>query len=145
MSTSIMIATAEAAELQGPATPLSPDQVLEGRPETRSKELVRSNDKTSYVMLWDCTVGRFNWHYNKDESLVVLAGEAFISYDGAEERRIAPGDTVFFPAGMSACWRVPKYIRKVAFLRHTMPRPAGYGVLAWNLLLRKLRGGSGGL
>src|SRR5438477_1231038 len=145
MSKSIIFAGAEEAVLQGPEKPLPADQVLEGKPETRSKELGRSNDRTSYVMAWDCTAGRFNWHYNKDESLVVLTGEAFITCDGAEERRIGPGDTVFFPAGTSARWRVPKYIRKVAFMRHTMPRPAGYGVLAWNLILRKLRGGRGGL
>ena len=145
MSKSFMIACAEASELHGPASPLPPNQVLEGKPETRSKELIRSNDKTFYIMIWDCTAGRFNWNYNKDEALVVLIGEAFITYDGAEERRIGPGDTVFFAAGTSARWRVPKYIRKVAFLRHTMPKPAGYGVLAWNLLLRKLRGGGGGL
>jgi len=145
MTKSILVATAETADLQGPATPLPQSQVLEGKPETRSRELARSNDKTFYTMIWDCTAGRFNWDYNKDESLVVLTGEAFISYAGGEERRIGPGDTVFFPAGTSACWRVPNYIRKVAFLRHTMPKPAGYGVLAWNLLLRKLRGGGGGL
>ena len=55
-----------------------------------------------------------------------------------------PGDVVFFPAGTSCTWSVPTYIKKVAFLRHTMPRPLGLGVLAWNRLLRivGLTGGS---
>jgi uncharacterized cupin superfamily protein len=145
MSKSIVFVGAEEADLQGPAEQLSPEQVLEGKPETRSRELARSNDKTFYCMVWDCTAGRFNWNYNKDESLVVLTGEAFISYDGGEERRIGPGDAVFFPAGTKARWRVPKYIRKVAFVRHTMPRPAGFGVRAWNVLLRKLNGSGGEL
>jgi uncharacterized cupin superfamily protein len=145
MSKSIVVVPAESAELSGPATLLPRSQVLEGEPKTRSREFARSKDGTFYAMIWDCTAGRFNWGYNKDESLVVLTGEAFISWDGGEERRIAPGDTVFFRAGTSARWRVPNYIRKVAFLRHTMPKPAGYGVLAWNYLLRKLRGGGGGL
>jgi uncharacterized cupin superfamily protein len=145
MSKSIMFADASEAVLQGPAKPLPAGQVLEGKPETRSKELGRSKDKTFYFMAWDCTAGRFTWNYNKDESLVVLTGEAFITCEGAQERRIGPGDTLFFQAGTSARWHVPKYIRKVAFMRHTMPRPAGYGVLAWNLLLRKLKGGKGGL
>jgi uncharacterized protein len=86
-------------------------------------------------MVWDCTAGRFNWNYNKDETLVVLAGEAFITNDG-EERRIAPGDVVFFPAGSSSTWRVPTYVRKVCFLRHTIPWPCGWGVLAWNKFLQ---------
>jgi uncharacterized protein len=141
MSKSIMTAAAESADLQ--PTPLTSSWVLQGEPQTRSKELARSQDRTSYVMVWDCTAGQFNWQYNKDETLVVVTGEAFITYENREERRIGPGDIVFFPAGTSARWRVPNYIRKVAFLRHTMPRITGYGVLAWNLLKRKLRGGGG--
>jgi uncharacterized cupin superfamily protein len=133
MSISTVIAVANTADLA--PTPISPDWVLEGTPETRSQELARSHDLTSFAMVWDCTAGRFKWHYNKDETLVVLSGEAFITIDNAE-RRIGPGDVVFFPAGSSSTWRVPKYIKKVAFLRHTMPRPFGFGVLAWNKFLR---------
>jgi len=143
MSKSIMTAAAELVVLQ--PTPLTPSWVIQGEPQTRSKELARSQDRTSYVMVWDCTAGQFNWYYSKDETLVVVTGEAFIGYETGEERRIGPGDIVFFPAGSSARWRVPNYILKVAFLRHTMPRITGYGVLAWNLLKRKLKYGGGGL
>jgi hypothetical protein len=87
-------------------------------------------------MAWDCTAGRFQWHYNVDETLVVLAGEAFISSDGGEETRIGPGDVVYFPAGVSATWRVTDYIRKVAFLRQPVPPPFGFGVRAWHAFLR---------
>ena len=141
-SRSIVVASA-GMDLE--ATGISPDWILSGKPETRAKEFARSRDRTSHGVVWDCTAGRFNWHYNKDEGLVVITGEAFISYDGGDERRIGPGDIVFFPAGTSATWRVPDYIRKVAFLRHTMPRPAGFCVLAWNLILRKLKGEGAGL
>jgi len=116
--------------------PISPDWVLNGTPTTRSKKLARSHDRTSDVMVWDCTAGRFTWHYNKDETLVVLSGEAFVTNENGQEHRIGPGDVVFFPAGTSSRWHVPNYIKKVAFLRHTMPRSLGFGVLAWNLLLR---------
>ena len=133
MSTSIVVEVPSTTDLR--PTPISVDWVLEGAPETRSQELARSHDRTSYVMVWDCTAGCFKWHYNKDETLVVLSGEAFIT-KGGEERRIGPGDVVFFPAGSSSTWRVPKYIKKVAFLRHTMPRPFGLGVMAWNKFLQ---------
>jgi uncharacterized cupin superfamily protein len=134
MSKSIVVAAATTDDRT--AGPVPPSWVLGGTPETRSKELARSHDRTSHVMAWDCTAGRFTWHYNKDEALVVLEGEAFITNEKGEERRIGPGDVAFFPAGTSSKWHVPKYVRKVAFLRHTMPRPLGLGVLAWNLLLR---------
>jgi uncharacterized cupin superfamily protein len=135
MSKSVVIATPTTDGLE--PSSVTPSWILEGKPESRSKELARSHDGTSHSMVWDCTAGSFDWHYNKDEALVILSGEAFIrSEKNGEERRIGPGDFVFFPAGVSATWRVPKYIKKVAFLRHTMPRPFGYGVLAWNLFLR---------
>jgi uncharacterized protein len=135
MSRSIVIDVASTADLQ--STPISAGWVLEGTPTTRSQELARSHDLTSFAMVWDCSAGRFKWHYNKDETLVVLSGEAFITNaEGGDERRIGPGDVVFFPAGSAATWRVPEYIKKVAFLRHTMPRPAGFAVLAWNKFLR---------
>jgi len=143
ITNSIFIAAADKTDLE--SSPISPDWILSGSPVTRSKELARSRDLTSYVMVWDCTAGDFNWHYSKDETLVVTTGEAVITDSQGKERRIGSGDIVFFPAGTSSKWHVPKYIRKVAFLRHTMPSPAGYGVLAWNLILRKLRGQGGGL
>ena len=142
MSKSIVIAAAATADLE--PTPVTPAWVLNGTPETRSKKLARSHDRTSQVVVWDCTAGHFNCHYNKDETLVVISGEAFITNEKGEECRLGPGDVVFFPAGTSSTWRVPHYIKKVAFLRHTMPRPLGFSVLAWNLLLRivGLRGSS---
>jgi len=134
MSRAIMIAAAAATDLEPSA--IAPDWILSGKPQTRSKELARSQDRTSYVMVWECTAGRFNWHYNKDETLVVISGAAALTYQKGEERRIGPGDIVFFPAGTSCTWHVTKTIRKVAFLRHTIPYPLGFGVLAWNKLLR---------
>lgn len=134
MPRAIVIAAADTTGLE-PA-PISPDWILSGTPETRSKELARSHDRTSYVMVWDCTAGRFNWHYSKDETLVVISGAAVLTYEKGKERRIGPGDIVFFPAGTSCTWHVTEHIKKVAFLRHTMPRPLGFGVQAWNKLLQ---------
>jgi uncharacterized protein len=137
MSKSTVIAAAASVDLK--AAPIGRDWILDGSPETRSNVIAKSLDKTSYTMVWDCTAGRFNWHYSTDETLVVISGEAFITHQNGGEYRIGLGDIVFFPAGTSATWLVPTYIKKVAFLRQTMPRPVGYGVRAWNLLLRIVR------
>src|SRR3989442_10009992 len=120
MLQSVLIAAAASADLD--AAPISRDWVLDGKPETRSKELARSHDRTSYVTVWDCTAGRFNWHYSKDETLVVISGEAFISDENGVERPIGPGDVVFFQAGTSAAWRGPHYFKKNGFFRATLPR-----------------------
>ena len=137
MSKSIVIAAAGTVDLK--AAPIVRDWILDGSPETRNNLIAKSVDKNSYTVVWDCTAGRFNWHYSTDETLVVISGEAFITDQNGGECQIGSGDVVFFPAGTSAIWRVPTYIRKVAFLRQTMPRPVGYGVRAWNLLNRILR------
>lgn len=143
MPRSIAFATTSTTGLK--AGPVLASWVLAGSPETRSKQLTRSQDRTQYTMVWDCTAGRFNWHYDRDETVVVLEGEAFITNEKGEEHRIGTGDVAFFPAGTSATWRVPSYIRKAAVMRLTMPPPLGIVVRAWNLLLRTITGRRGGL
>jgi uncharacterized protein len=54
---------------------------------------------SSVILVWECTAGRFHWHYVKDEVLVVVVGEAFVTNEKGEERRLGPGDLAFFPAG----------------------------------------------
>jgi len=135
MSKSIVLDTAATAELV--PEPIPSDWILEGTPRARSKKLAKSRDFTSYIMVWDCTPGRFNWHYNKDETLFVVSGEVFITNGTGEERRLGPGDWGFFPGGSSCTWRVTSHFRKVAVLRETMPRPLGLGLRLWKGLLRK--------
>jgi uncharacterized cupin superfamily protein len=135
MPKTIVLDTAATAELD--PEPIPKDWILEGQPAARSKKLARSADFTSYIMVWDCSPGRFNWHYNKDETLVVVSGEVFITRDGQPERRLGPGDWGFFPGGSSATWRVTSHLRKVAVLRETMPRPLGLALRVWKGALRK--------
>jgi uncharacterized cupin superfamily protein len=98
--------------------------------------VVRSHDLTSDIVVWECTAGRFECQYHQDEALIVVAGEAFITDDKGEERRLGPGDLGFFPAGTSCIWRVPESVRKIAVLRETMWRPVGLGLKIWKRLLR---------
>jgi uncharacterized cupin superfamily protein len=131
---SIVIETAASADLE-PA-PISPDWILAGRPEARSRLVTKSGDRTSSIMVWECTPGRFNWHYSEDETVVVISGEVFITTEKGEERRLGQGDIGFFPAGCSCTWRVTDRIRKVAVLRKDLPPLLGIGVRGWHLLLR---------
>jgi uncharacterized cupin superfamily protein len=134
MSKSIMIATASSVDLE-PA-PISPDWILAGTPEARNRVVAKSHDRTSYVMVWECTPGRFNWHYTQDEELVVISGEVFITTETGEERRLGPGDWALFPARSSATWRVTQRVRKVAVFRVPIPRPLAFCLRAWDKLLR---------
>lgn len=130
MPNSIVIAATAAVSLQ--PTPISSDWILAGTPEARSKILAKSYDGTSYIVVWECTAGRFNWHYVEDETVVVISGGVFITNDQGEERRLVQGDMGFFPAGSSCIWRVPDRIRKVAVLRKDLPLTLGFAVRAWH-------------
>ena len=138
----IVISSAAAAELE--SQPIPSDWILAGSPEARAKLLAKSHDGASRIVVWECTAGRFNWHYSEDETVVVIAGEVFVTTAIGYERRLGEGDMGFFPAGSSAIWRVPDRIKKVAVLRRDLPGPLAFGLRAWHRLLRIVapRGGS---
>jgi len=131
---SIVMATPANFELD--PEPIPQEWILSGTPISRGKNLVRSRDWTSTVVVWDCTAGRFRWHYSQDEAILVVSGEAFLLLENGEERRFGPGDVGFFPAGTTCTWRVADYIRKVAVLRETMWRPLGFCLKIWKKFLR---------
>lgn len=107
--------------------PITPEWILEGNPVARNRELSHSDDWSAWTMVWDCTAGRFQWHYDIDETVHVVEGSVTISADGMAARRFGPGDVVFFPAGSVATWEVESYIRKVAFCRKVLPAPLVIG------------------
>ena len=136
VSREIVTVTPSALELGSESVPISPSWVLSGRPLTRTKNVARSYDWTSNTVVWECTAGSFTWHYDKDEVAVIVSGEAVITNEKGEERRLGPGDLVFFPAGSSSRWRVPEGVRKIAILHEPMWRPLGLGLKVCKKLLR---------
>jgi hypothetical protein len=89
-------------------------------------------------MAWSCTPGRFTWRYRVDEFIHILSGEIFVTDENGQRRRLGPGDMVFFPAGSVSDWHVTEEVRKLAVCRHSMPRPLGFALRAWNKLVAML-------
>ena len=56
--------------------PMDPSWILEGNPQTRSRRLFLSPDRTISAVLWDSTAGKFDWHYGMDEIIQIVDGEA---------------------------------------------------------------------
>ncbi|MDR3506609.1 MAG: cupin domain-containing protein [Caulobacteraceae bacterium] len=110
--------------------PIHPDWIREGRPMARNCVLSKSRDGAAMTMVWDCTAGVFEWIYDVDETIHLVEGEVILT-DPAGTRKISAGDVVFFPAGSKATWRVERYVRKVAFFRHTLPQPVALAMRAW--------------
>jgi uncharacterized protein len=111
------------------ASPIPRAWILEGNPVARKKRLTRSSDNLAGTMMWDCTAGRFNWFYDEDEVIHVLAGSVVVEDAAGARLRLEAGDTFLFPAGSRYLWNVPHYIRKIAFL---------YRPLSWEM--RIIRG-----
>ena len=107
----------------GPA-PINPAWIIEGSPVARNGLVSSTADGNSSTWMWDCTAGKFNWYYDIDEMVYFIEGSVIIRDTGGthEPLHLNAGDTVFFPAGSSAEWTVPHYIRKFAILRSPMAR-----------------------
>jgi len=115
--------------------PINPNWIISGEPRARLQRVVKSDDRTVWYVLWDCTSGVFRWHYNEDENFVVTAGEVFITNDGEPERHLRPGDMAYCPPGSSCTWRVPNYVKKIAVLRGSLPVPVSLFARAWHRLM----------
>jgi uncharacterized cupin superfamily protein len=118
--------------------PINPAWILEGDPMARNAILSRSDDTSACTIAWDCTAGKFNWHYDCDETVHILEGSVIVSSPNTPPKRLEAGDLAFFPAGTVAHWHIETYVRKVAFCRRVLPRPAV-------VIIRALRRAKGAL
>src|ERR1700730_4127846 len=93
------IITAKPLQFKAGTTPVPilPAWVLSGAPLTHTWQVERSHDRTSHIAVWECTSGCFEWHYSSDETVVVVAGEVFITNEKGEEQRLGPRRCGSFP------------------------------------------------
>ena len=113
---------AEAVPLK--ADPINPAWVLQGSPLARSGCHSNNVDGWAATYLWDCTAGRFNWHYEWEETVMILEGEVKVTDAAGRTHLLVPGSIGYFPAGSHFVWEVTAYVRKLAFLRRGVPWPA---------------------
>ncbi|MBD8892151.1 cupin domain-containing protein [Roseibium litorale] len=101
--------------------PIRPHWILEGSPEAKCINLSNGTRGWTSTDHWSCTAGKFSWHYGWDETVLFLEGEVRITDDAGVVYHGKPGVSLFFPAGTSATWEVPNYIRKIAFNQRPVP------------------------
>ena len=128
------------ADVELKPAPIAPNWIIEGQPEARAATLAITADGTSSVMAWSCSAGRFTWNYSFDETLHIISGEAFVTNEKGEVRRIGAGDMVFFPAGSRSNWYIPHEIRKIAFCRQQMPKAFGFALKSFYKLIDLMTG-----
>jgi hypothetical protein len=106
-------------ELQ--SAPINPSWILEGTPAARNRLIAPSTDRFGWTMLWDCTAGKFNWHYTIDETVHIIEGSVTVTAADGTTFTLTPGDIAFFPSGSTAHWHVENYVRKVAYCQKPVP------------------------
>ena len=99
--------------------PITASDVIDGNPVTRVHHAVQGPDGWD-AGFWDCTAGRFRWHFGDAEFVHVLEGEVLATDDAGARHRLRAGDMFLFPGGTSWEWEVPHYVHK-AFVMHPGP------------------------
>lgn len=61
--------------------------------------------------VWECGVSEFDWHYDSEETCLVIEGEVTVEYGGGSVS-FETGDYVVFPKGLSCVWKVTKPVKK---------------------------------
>ena len=61
--------------------------------------------------VWTCGVSEFDWHYDSEETALIVEGEVTVKY-GDKSVSFAAGDFVVFPEGLSCVWQVKKPVKK---------------------------------
>ncbi|HEV2530489.1 cupin domain-containing protein [Phenylobacterium sp.] len=137
--TDIAISAIDTARLE-PA-PIRPEWIVSGDPQARCAELSRSGDGLALSAVWDCTAGEFDWTFGGDETVHILQGEVVVQ-TAEGPRTLRPGDVALFAAGSTCRWRVPVYVKKLAFCREPTPRAAVLATQALRRLKRLVRPGA---
>lgn len=115
--------------------PIPSDWILEGQPVARTRLLHRTSDRLARSYMWDCTAGRFNWHYDVDEMICLLEGSITLLDASNRRHHLRAGDTFFFPRGSSFEWHVTNYVRKIAYIHD----PLSKGVLLLKRALARVQ------
>jgi EutQ-like cupin domain len=55
-------------------SPIEPSWIIKGNPVAQSALLTKSSDGLAWTMVWQCSEGSFHWHYDLDETILILKG-----------------------------------------------------------------------
>jgi uncharacterized cupin superfamily protein len=119
--------------------PIEPTWVLAGAPLARSGCHSINTDRWASTHVWACSAGRFRWHFELEETVLILEGEVIVTDDQGRTQRLTPGTVAYFPTDSWWVWDVPEHVRKLAFNRRSMLWPGRVLSRGLSVLLRPLR------
>ena len=116
-----------AAHMELKPLPIELSWIIEGNPIASAANHSNNFDGWAGSGVWDCTAGRFHWHFGWEETLMILEGEVHVTDDHGVTSILREGDIGYFPAGSHFVWFVPQYVKKLVFFRREVP-PVVQGV-----------------
>jgi len=125
-------------KLQWAQAPIDPTWIKDGCPTARVAHLVETEDTLAHVVVWDCTAGAFDWHFDLEETVQIIEGEVRILDKSGTITTLRAGEMCFFQAGSVSTWHVDRYVRKIAFCRHATLKPVGLAIRAANKFSRMI-------
>ena len=83
---------------------------------TVKKATEAEKKEMSTLPTWGCGVSEFNWHYDREETCLLIEGEVEVVY-GGKSAFISAGDMATFPKDLSCVWKVTKPVNKHYFFK----------------------------
>jgi uncharacterized protein len=78
---------------------IDPERILDGAPVARAQQIYLSRDGTADTFIWECTAGRFFWHYSADETVFLIEGSVVVRDEAGIYYHLQAGSTIFFRPG----------------------------------------------
>jgi uncharacterized cupin superfamily protein len=103
--------------------PIEPSWVLEGQPRARSGCHSTNTDGWAATHVWECSGGRFRWHFGVEETVLILDGEVRVTDAQGRVQWLVPGMVAYFPVGSWWEWHIPQHVRKLSFNRRSVRWP----------------------
>jgi uncharacterized protein len=102
-----------------PSITLPQREILEGTPDARGLFTAESEDGGASAGFWSCDVGRYEFVFDYDEFIYVIAGEVVVTQLGSDQQwTLRAGDTAHFPQGVTTIWVVLRRMTKY-FVAHS--------------------------
>ena len=94
-----------------PSIKLPAHEILEGTPDARGLFTAESADNNCSAGFWACDVGRYEFVFDYDEFVYLIDGEVTVT-QGEKTWTLRPGDTAFFPQGITTIWKITRRMTK---------------------------------
>jgi uncharacterized cupin superfamily protein len=94
-----------------PSINLPEHEILEGTPDARALFTAHSADDNASAGFWSCDVGRYEFVFDYDEFIYLIAGEVEV-FEGGTSYVLRAGDTAHFPQGTTSIWQIKQRMTK---------------------------------